>query len=90
MRTRLPSTGGWAYIRFHQGRRATPGYDRRKLRRWADRIAALEVSDAFVYFNNDTGGAAIRDARSLTSLLRERHVQVASVRSTDVAARTGT
>jgi uncharacterized protein YecE (DUF72 family) len=88
-RMRLPSTGGWAYIRFHQGRPAAAGYDRRKLRRWADRIAALDVSEAFVYFNNDPGGAAIRDAHTLSSLLRERHVHVASVASARVGAPPG-
>ncbi|HEX9124007.1 MAG TPA: DUF72 domain-containing protein [Actinomycetota bacterium] len=62
-------TGGWAYLRFHQGRPDAPGYPRRKLRRWAERIAALEAREVFVYFNNDTGGAAIRDALTLTELL---------------------
>ena len=34
-RVRLPATGGWAYLRFHQGRRTGPGYPRAKLRQWA-------------------------------------------------------
>lgn len=62
-------TGGWSYVRFHQGRELEPGYTREKLRRWADRIAALPARDVFVYFNNDTGGAAVRDAFTLTELL---------------------
>jgi uncharacterized protein YecE (DUF72 family) len=65
-------TGGWSYIRFHQGTPIAPGYPRSKLRRWADRIVKMPARDTFVYFNNDTGGAAIRDARTLTELLRER------------------
>ncbi len=32
-------TGGWTYIRFHQGTRTGAGYRPEKLRRWADRIA---------------------------------------------------
>jgi uncharacterized protein YecE (DUF72 family) len=65
-------TGGWSYLRFHQGRRTAPGYTRDKLRRFADRLAASPARDAYVFFNNDTGGAAIRDAYALTVLLRER------------------
>ena len=62
-------TGGWAYVRFHQGRERQPGYAREKLRRWAKRIAALPAEDVFVYFNNDAGGAAVRDALTLTALM---------------------
>lgn len=65
-------TGGWTYVRFHQGRPDAPGYSRDKLRRWADRIAALPASDAYVYFNNDAEAAALRDARVLTELLAAR------------------
>lgn len=69
---RVPTvvTGGWSYIRFHQGTLVSPGYRRSKLRRWADRIAAMPAGETFVYFNNDTGGAAVQDARTLTELLR--------------------
>lgn len=62
-------TGGWAYLRFHQGRPGAPGYPRPKLRRWAARIAGLAADEVFVYFNNDTGGAAVRDAAALAELL---------------------
>ena len=87
-RATLPLTGGWGYIRFHQGRPDDPGYERRKLRRWADRIAGLEAAgDVFVYFNNDTGGAAIRDAPVLRELLAEREVRVAQAGNTAVRAR---
>jgi uncharacterized protein YecE (DUF72 family) len=65
-------TGGWGYIRFHKGTLLTPGYRRPKLRRWADRIARMAAWDTFVYFNNDTGGAAVRDARTFTELLAKR------------------
>ena len=70
-------TGGWCYIRFHQGARAHPGYQARKLERWADRIAGLDAKDVYVYFNNDTMGAAIGDAFKLTELLQERGRKVA-------------
>jgi uncharacterized protein YecE (DUF72 family) len=69
-------TGGWGYIRFHKGTVLGPGYSRPKLRRWADRIARMPATDTFVYFNNDTGGAAVRDARALSELLGKRSVDV--------------
>jgi len=62
-------TAAWTYVRFHQGTAAGPDYRRAKLRRWAQRIERLAVRDAYVYFNNDTGGAAVRDARALASML---------------------
>jgi uncharacterized protein YecE (DUF72 family) len=76
-RRRLPVTGGWAYVRFHQGRRTGPGYPREKLRRWGERLAELHVHDGFVYFNNDEQGAAVRDAQTLRDLLRDRGVDAA-------------
>lgn len=69
-------TGGWSYVRFHQGRPNTPGYPRAKLRRFADRLAASDASETFVFFNNDRGGAAIRDAFVLTELLAKRGATV--------------
>lgn len=71
---RIPEivTGGWSYVRFHRGRADDFGYTRRKLRRWADRIGELDARRAYVFFNNDPGGAAVRDARTLTELLDER------------------
>jgi uncharacterized protein YecE (DUF72 family) len=68
---------GWMYVRFHQGRRTGPDYPRAKIRRWADRIAELGVGDVYAYFNNDSGGAAIRDAASLRDELRARGLEVA-------------
>lgn len=74
---RLPLTGGWAYLRFHQGRRSDAGYRRDKLRRWADRIAVLHADRVYAYFNNDPGGAAVRDAVTLADELRARGAPVA-------------
>ena len=69
-------TGGWSYVRFHQGRKLGPGYPKEKLRAWADRIAAMEAEDVYVFFNNDPQGAAIRDAYTFTDLLEERGADV--------------
>ena len=78
---RVPNnvTGGWSYIRFHQGQRLSPHYRRGKLRRWADRIADLPARDVYIYFNNDPQGAAIRDAETMRELLAGRGCEVASV-----------
>ena len=69
-------TGGWSYVRFHQGTRSGSGYRHAKLRVWADRIAALPAKEVFVYFNNDAHAAAPRDAMMLRSLLHDRDVRV--------------
>jgi uncharacterized protein YecE (DUF72 family) len=70
-------TGGWSYVRFHQGRTSSPFYTRPKLARWADRIAELPARDVYVYFNNDPHGAAVRDAGTMIELLVERGARVA-------------
>ena len=79
-----PVTGGWTYIRFHEGGHAPrgAGYTREKLRRWADTIASFEADEAFVYFNNDPGAAAVRDAVVLMELLEERGLDVARATET--------
>jgi uncharacterized protein YecE (DUF72 family) len=69
VRPTLPVLGGWLYVRFHQGTTRGPGYRRDKLDRWASRIAAADAQEAFIYFNNDPTGAAIRDARTMIELL---------------------
>jgi uncharacterized protein YecE (DUF72 family) len=73
----LVVTGGWSYIRFHQGSRVGPDYRRDKLRRWAERIATLPARDVWAFFNNDHGGAAVRDALFLRDLLEKTKTRVA-------------
>lgn len=68
--------GGWSYVRFHKGSRHRAIYTRTKLARWADRIVELGTDDVYVYFNNDPGGAALRNAVTITELLRERGADV--------------
>lgn len=67
---------GWSYVRFHKGSTVRVSYSAAKLRRWADRLAAMGADPVYVYFNNDPGGAALRDARTLTKLLAERAMDV--------------
>jgi uncharacterized protein YecE (DUF72 family) len=59
-------TADWTYLRFHAGlAEPQPCYGRSSLGTWARRIADGwgDRADAFVYFNNDTLGCALRDAR---------------------------
>ncbi|MFI1091989.1 DUF72 domain-containing protein [Streptomyces sp. NPDC020917] len=61
-------TASWGYLRFHGGR-ATPAprYGRTALHSWAERVREAwpdEDDDVYAYFNNDTGGAAVTDARA--------------------------
>jgi uncharacterized protein YecE (DUF72 family) len=65
-------TADFTYIRFHgSGQRYGGRYPDQALRIWADRIRDWKdrLSQVFVYFNNDTGGHAIRDARRLREML---------------------
>jgi uncharacterized protein YecE (DUF72 family) len=73
----LTVTGGWSYIRFHQGTRHGSDYRRQKLRTWAERIAELPSRETWVFFNNDPGGAAVRDARFLRERLASELADVA-------------
>ena len=63
------ATGGWAYLRLHQGRADQPGYTRRKLWIWASRLSELPVREAYAFFNNDELAAAPHDAATLADLL---------------------
>jgi uncharacterized protein YecE (DUF72 family) len=63
--TPLWRTTDWGYVRFHQGRaHPWPEYGRRSLETWLDRIATTwpAEADVYAYFNNDPGGAAVRNA----------------------------
>lgn len=63
-------TADWTYIRMHSGRWGT-GYTDDELVGWAQRISGYrrEGADTYVYFNNDPGGHALRDAERLRDLL---------------------
>ena len=62
--TPLWRTASWCYVRFHEGRASPrPCYGPDALAAWVRRVGELwpEV-DGYAYFNNDTGGCAVRDA----------------------------
>ena len=63
--TPLWRTAGWGYLRLHAGRaKPWPRYGAQALGSWVRRIADTwpEEREVYVYFNNDPGGAAVRDA----------------------------
>lgn len=69
--TPLWRTTDWAYLRLHEGRAADwPRYGRRSLATWVARLADQwpHRAQAYVYFNNDQNGAAVRDARAFAAV----------------------
>jgi uncharacterized protein YecE (DUF72 family) len=75
-RVPLIVTGGWAYVRFHQGQPTHPRYTRSKLRTWAERIVSLPARETYAFFNNDELAAAPEDARTLADLLSDKNLEV--------------
>ncbi|MCW3840488.1 DUF72 domain-containing protein [Micromonospora yasonensis] len=66
-------TTDFGYLRLHEGRaRPWPRYGRTALATWVRRLATTFSADepAYVYFNNDPGGAAIVDAVAFAGLAR--------------------
>jgi uncharacterized protein YecE (DUF72 family) len=73
MITPLWRTADWTYLRLHSGRaHPSPCYGVQALRSWTSRLTDLfgPDPDGFVYFNNDTGGCAVRDAATFARLAR--------------------
>jgi uncharacterized protein YecE (DUF72 family) len=56
---------------MHRGREPKGGFTTEELRSWASQISDLSSAgkDAYVYFNNDWEGYAVRDAAALQELL---------------------
>lgn len=68
----LVPTAGFAYARFHGGGEKYSGnYPDAALRKYAGRFQAVagDVRDFYVYFNNDIGGHAPRNAESLARIM---------------------
>lgn len=76
--TPLWRTTDFGYLRLHEGRaRPHPRYGRAALASWVRRLAdAFGEAPAYVYFNNDPGGAAIADAVTFAALCRRDGLQV--------------
>jgi uncharacterized protein YecE (DUF72 family) len=65
------TTAPFTYIRMHRGQEPEGGFTADELASWARQIRALRAAgkEVYVYFNNDWGGFAIRDAVKLSELL---------------------
>jgi uncharacterized protein YecE (DUF72 family) len=65
------TTAPFTYIRMHRGQEPGGGFTDDELLSWAGQIRALRGAgkEVYVYFNNDWGGYAIRDAVKLRQLL---------------------
>jgi uncharacterized protein YecE (DUF72 family) len=79
--TPLWRTADWGYLRFHEGTAwPWPRYPDKPLRAWAERLAAAwPGGDAYVYFNNDPGGAAIADAATFAAAAQAHGLPVSRV-----------
>jgi uncharacterized protein YecE (DUF72 family) len=66
----LEITSDFTYVRFHLGAHGI-GYSKSALKTWAERVQAWRDAglDAFLYFNNDMEGYAIKDAETLKTML---------------------
>ncbi|BFU44164.1 DUF72 domain-containing protein [Krasilnikovia sp. MM14-A1004] len=76
--TPLWVTAGFGYLRMHEGRASPrPRYGRAALASWVDRVAQrLAGLPAYIYFNNDPGGAAVIDAAALARQAQRRGIEV--------------
>jgi uncharacterized protein YecE (DUF72 family) len=68
-------TAGFTYIRFHGPTSAKyfGSYSSEQLKTWAERIDewSQRLSEIYVYFNNDPGGEAVKNAKELKQLVNE-------------------
>ncbi|MET9240522.1 DUF72 domain-containing protein [Nonomuraea sp. NPDC051941] len=60
-------TADWGYVRLHEGPSGW-SYGDTALKTWAKRLHEAGWRDVYVYFNNDPGGAAVRNARRFARL----------------------
>ena len=77
--TPLWRTADWGYLRLHEGEGAPwPRYSQPALDTWAERIVAgwPADGDVYVYFNNDQGAAAPRDAAAFAAAVARRGREV--------------
>jgi len=68
-------TADFVYIRFHgEGGSYASKYTDKDLKSWANRIKKWQKNglDVYAYFNNDVGGFAVDNARTLISLLYQQ------------------
>ena len=77
--TPLWRTADWGYVRLHEGRASPrPRYGPAALSSWLGRIGREfgRGEPVYVYFNNDPGGAAVKDAAALGAAAARRSLPV--------------
>lgn len=68
----LVRTADDIYVRFHGKKRwYLYNYSAEELQEWAEKIVRSGAQNAWIYFNNDREGHALRNARKLKRLLKE-------------------
>ena len=70
---------GWTYLRLHEGEGTPhPCYRDQTLEQRADGLArsSTAIGDGFVFFNNDEGACAVRDASVLAAACARRGLEV--------------
>lgn len=67
----LVATAAFVYLRLHAGRGRDGGFTPAELRHWAKVLSQQRATGraVYAYFNNDSRGCAVRNARSLRRLL---------------------
>ena len=74
-------TADFTYVRFHGSGRCYGGnYPNEHLQSWCNLLESWspQLREAFIYFNNDIGGHAIRNARTLRGMLHAQGSLVAA------------
>jgi uncharacterized protein YecE (DUF72 family) len=69
----LLATGDFAYIRFHGSGDMYAGcYSDEELSRWAEEITLMaeKLRAVYIYFNNDAGAFAVKNALTLAEKLK--------------------
>jgi uncharacterized protein YecE (DUF72 family) len=82
-------TADWGYVRLHEGSASPhPCYGRGALETWAQRLAELwgPGAEVFVYFNNDTRGCALANARSFARAVERAGLEASRVPDETVRA----
>jgi uncharacterized protein YecE (DUF72 family) len=73
----LITTSDILYLRFHgRTRWYRHDYSSEELAEWAEKITESDAREAWIYFNNDREGFAIKNAAELARQLRLRKVRV--------------
>jgi uncharacterized protein YecE (DUF72 family) len=73
-------TASWGYLRMHEGLADPwPCYGDAALASWVERLRGLwpEPAEVFVYFNNDPGACAVRNAAQFVELAARAGISVA-------------